>query len=107
MAMPDWVKKELRGNLAKASRAGRRAARTEPRASTAAYLARDEALHVELTNGAAFTLPVKLIPALAQASPRDIRTVQVLGRGGGLHWEPLDLDLDVPALVSSVFESRK
>ncbi len=26
-----------------------------------------------------------------------------LGRGGGLHWEGLDLDLSVPALVSSVY----
>lgn len=32
-----------------------------------------------------------------------MRSVEVLGRGGGLHWESLDLDLSVPALVSSVF----
>jgi uncharacterized protein DUF2442 len=107
MAMPEWVKKELRDNFAKASRAGRRAARAEPRAASATYRARDEALYVELTNGAAFTIPVKLIPALHQASPRDIREVEVLGRGGGLHWESLDVDLSVPALVSSVFEGRE
>ena len=83
MAMPEWVKKELRDNFANASRAGRRAVRTEPRAATAAYRARDEALHVKLTNGAAFTIPVKLIPALARAAARDIGTVEVLGRGGG------------------------
>jgi len=83
MAMPEWVKKELRDNFAKASRAGRRAARAAPRAATAAYRARDEALHVKLTNGAAFTIPVKLIPALARAAARDIGTVEVLGRGGG------------------------
>jgi hypothetical protein len=107
MAMPEWVKKELRENFAKASRAGRHAARTEPRAATAAYRAQDEALYVKLTNGAAFTIPVKLIPALARAAARDIRTVEVLGRGGGLHWESLDVDLSVPALVSSVFEGRE
>jgi len=107
MAMPEWVKKELRDNFAKASRAGRRAARAEPRAATATYRPRDEALYVELTNGAAFTIPVKLIPALQQASPRDIREVEVLGREGGLHWESLDVDLSVPALVSSVFEGRE
>jgi len=101
------VKKELRDNFAKASRAGRRAARTEPRAATAAYRARDEALHVKLTNGAAFTIPVKLIPALVRASPRDISSVEVLGREGDLHWESLDVDLSVSALVSSVFEGRE
>lgn len=104
MATPEWVSKELRENYAKASSAGRRAARTEPRAARATYLARDEALRVELTNGAVLTVPVALIPSLKRAPPRDIRAVEVLGRGGGLHWERLDLDLSVPALVSSVFE---
>jgi hypothetical protein len=104
MATPEWVKKELRANFARASRAGRRAGRAEPRAATATYRARDGSLHVVLTNGAAFVIPVKLIPALGRASPRELRSVQVPGRGGGLHWESLDLDLSVPALVSSVFE---
>ena|SRR5438045_3407606 len=103
MAMPEWVKKELRSNFARASRAGRWAAKTEPRAARAAYRARDKALRIELTNGAAITVPVKLIPGLKRAAPSDVRSVEVLGRGGGLHWESLDLDLSVPALVSSVF----
>ncbi|MGH8275084.1 MAG: DUF2442 domain-containing protein [Steroidobacteraceae bacterium] len=103
MAMPDWIKKELRTNFARASRAGRRAAKTEPRAARATYRARDKALRIELTNGAAITVPVKLIPGLKRATPSDVRSVEILGRGGGLHWDSLDLDLSVPALVSSVF----
>jgi hypothetical protein len=77
----------------------------KPRAAKAAYLARDAALQIELTNGARLSVPVRLIPSLRRATPRDIRSVQVLGRGGGLHWESLDLDLSVPALVASVFDS--
>jgi hypothetical protein len=103
MAMPEWVKKELRSNYARASRAGRLAAKTEPRAARATYHAKDDLLRIELTNGAAITLPVKLIPGLKRASPSDVRSVEILGRGGGLHWDNLDLDLSVPALVSSVF----
>jgi hypothetical protein len=103
MAMPEWVKKELKANFARASRAGRRAAKTEPRAARATYDAKDKALRIELTNGAAISLPVKLIPALKGASPNEVRSVEVLGRGGGLHWEALDVDLSVPGLVSSVF----
>ena len=103
MAMPEWVKKELRSNIARASRAGRRAAKMEPRAARATYRARDNALLIELSNGAAITVPVKLIPGLKRAAPTDVRSVEVLGRGGGLHWESLDLDLSVPALVSTVF----
>jgi hypothetical protein len=104
MATPEWIKKELRANFSKASRAGRQAAKAEPRAASATYRARDEALHVALTNGAKFTIPVKLIPELQKAPVRDIRKVEVLGRGGGLHWETLDVDISVPGLVASVFE---
>ena len=104
MATPEWIKKELRANFAKVSRAGRLAAKTEPRAASATYRARDEALYVVLTNGAKFIIPVKLIPELQKAPIRDIRKVEVLGRGGGLHWETLDVDISVPGLVASVFE---
>jgi hypothetical protein len=107
MAIPEWVKKELHANFAGASRTGRRAAKTEPRAARAIYRVREDALRIELTNGAAITVPVKLIPDLKGASPSEVRAVEVLGRGGGLHWENLDLDLSVPALVSSVFAGRE
>jgi len=103
MAMPEWIKKELRTNFARASRAGRQAAKTEPRAARANYQARDNTLRIELTNGAEITIPVKLIPALKGASQSEVREVEVLGHGGGLHWEALDVDLSVPGLVSSVF----
>ena len=103
MATPGWIKKELRSNFARASRAGRQAAKMEPRAARATYRARDNSLLIALTNGAAITIPVKLIPGLKRAAASDVRSVEVLGRGGGLHWESLDLDLSVPALVSSVF----
>ena len=103
MAIPEWAKKEVSANFARASRAGRRAAKTEPRAARATYDARNDALRIELTNGAAITIPVKLLPDLKGAAPSEVRSVEVLGRGGGLHWESLDLDLNVPALVSSIF----
>jgi len=101
--MPEWIDKELRANLGQASRAAHRAAKTKPRASSAAYDAKEHALRIELTNGAKIILPVRLIPSLKKVSSSNIRKVEVLGRGGGLHWENLDLDLSVPGLVSSVF----
>ncbi len=106
MATPEWAKKELRSHFASASRAGRRAGKSEPRALRVTYRTQQHDLRVELTNGAAITLPVRLIPGFERASPRDVRAVRVLGRGGGLHWERLDLDLSVPALVASVFAGR-
>jgi hypothetical protein len=79
----EWIKKELRVNFVKTSRAGRLAARAEPRAAHAAYRGRDQALHVELTNGAKVIIPVKLIPELKQSPVGDIRKIEVIGRGGG------------------------
>src|SRR5215470_20250913 len=87
-----WIDKELRENLARASRDGRRAARTEPRASTAVYRTKEHALRIELTNGTAVTLPVRLIPSLRRAAPRDIRAVEILGQGGGLQQSARDDD---------------
>jgi hypothetical protein len=104
MTMPEWIRKELSSSYAPASRAGRRAARTEPRAAKATYVERAKALSIELANGAIFTVPVKLIPGLRHAAARDLGAVEVLGRGGGLHWEKLHLDLSVPALVSSILK---
>jgi hypothetical protein len=98
-----WIEKELRENFARASRAGRRAARTEPRARAIVYRPKGRALKIALTNGAAITLPVELISHLRGASPREISEVEILGKGGGLHWERLDLDLSIPGLLSSVF----
>jgi hypothetical protein len=106
MAMPDWIKKELDTSLRAAAAVGRRAARSEPRAAKAAYVDRTRSLAIDLTNGASFSIPVKLIPWLKGFPPRQLRTVEVLGRGGGLHWEALDLDLSVPALVASIFEGN-
>jgi Protein of unknown function (DUF2442) len=103
VAIPEWAKNELRSAFVRASRAGRRAAKTEPRAARATYRARGDAIRIELTNGAVITLPVKLIPELKRAARSDVRSVEVLGRGSGLHWESLDVDLSVPGLVSSVF----
>ena len=103
MTVPEWAKKEVRSAFARASAAGRRAAKTEPRAARARYRARGAALGIELTNGAVITIPVKLIPHLKRAAPSDVQSVEVLGRRSGLRWKRLDLDLSVPALVSSVF----
>lgn len=101
--LPGWIEREVRSNFARASRAGRRSATMEPRAAVVDYRVREHTLRIGLTNGAAITLPVKLIPGLRNAAVRDLRAVEILGRGGGLHWEILDFDLSVPGLLSSVF----
>jgi len=55
--VPTWEEKEVRSNFARASRAGKRVAKTEPRASSAVYLPKGHALRIELTNGIAMSVP--------------------------------------------------
>jgi hypothetical protein len=76
--MPRRIHKELRSNFVRASRAGKRAARTEARARFVVYRPREHALRIELTNGVAIALPVKLIPDLRRAARRDVRAVEIL-----------------------------
>ena len=47
-------------------------------------------------------IPIQLIPELKHATHRDLRAIEVVGSGGGLHWEQLDVDVSVPGLVASV-----
>lgn len=101
MATPDWVQKELREHAARSTPA------PGPRASNARVLSRGTVLELEMTNGVVVRLPIALVPGLSKASPSE------RGRGGSrrplrrLHWPRLDLDLSVPALVSSAFEGRE
>ena len=43
------------------------------------------------------------ILGLAGAYPEDLAEVEVTPSGDGLHWEKLDADFSVPALLAGVF----
>ena len=90
-----------RARAARESKAGRRA-------TSARYDARTGRVMVELTSGFMFGFPAKAIPALAKATATPLAQVQVSPAGNGLHWEALDADLSVPALLlASVGHSDK
>lgn len=54
---------------------------------------------VETTTGHLFGFPVAGIAALQSASPDELQLVELSPSGSGLHWEQLDVDLDLPALL--------
>ncbi len=101
MATPDWVKKEITDHTARSTPS------LGPRAAKARILSRGRVLQLDMTNGVVVRLPIALVPGLSKASATERSAVEVAGRGGGLHWPRLDLDLSVPALVSSAFEGRE
>ena len=75
----------------------------EPRAE-AAYYDRDSGrIVIHLQHGAVFSFLAKLGQGLAGASPDDLASVEVTPSGTGLHWETLDADLSVPALLNGIY----
>jgi hypothetical protein len=69
------------------------------RAAEARYSAARHQLHIGLANGTVIGVPVDIVLALRGASPRELGGVEVSPTGSALHWERLDVDLSVPALV--------
>lgn len=90
-----------------ANERGRIARETQPHAQVARYDAKTDRVIVDLTNGATFAFPPRLVQGLQHATPAEIADVEVIGRGLGLHWEALDLDYTVPGLVNGVFGTAK
>jgi len=59
-------------------------------------------LRVEFTNGVSIVVPVELVEGLADATGGQLSRVEVEGGGTSLHWDELDVDLYVPALMQGV-----
>ena len=87
--------------------AQRRSARLhEPRAATVRYDQRSGRVVVELTNGCTFAFPPNLAEGLESATEDQLAQAEILGKGSGLHWEALDVDLSVPGLLAGLFGTK-
>lgn len=82
---------------------GRDARANEPRAAAARYDPAANRVIVDLENGCTFAFPPRLAQGLGGASEEQLADVEVLGRGHGLHWEALDVDLSLPDLMAGIF----
>ncbi|NOT01942.1 MAG: DUF2442 domain-containing protein [Phycisphaerales bacterium] len=59
----------------------------------------DANLWVELTDGRTLGVPLAYFPRLQRATPRQRARFEMSGGGTGLHWDSLDEDISVRALV--------
>jgi hypothetical protein len=59
----------------------------------------DSKLYVRLTDGREIGLPIDWFPRLRDASEADRKDWRFIGKGQGIHWESLDEDLSVTALL--------
>ena len=106
MARRELSDKEI---LAQIPRARLRAAQARAkglRATSATYDVHSGRVVMETSTGHLFGFPAAGVPALRNASPNDLKKVELTPSGSGLHWETLDVDLDVPALIVSVLGQK-
>ena len=89
-----------------ATKRGEAAVRRGPRAKSAYYDRKNKRPVVELLNGAAFVVPADLVQGLRNGKPEEIAAVEIGPFGLSLHWEKLDTDCDVPALLEGLFGTR-
>lgn len=85
---------------------GRAAHANEPRAAAARYDRASSRIIVDLENGCTFAFPPRLAQGLEGASDDQLAAVEILGRGYGLHWEELDVDLSLPGLMAGIFGTK-
>jgi hypothetical protein len=95
------------GQIEAATARGAERLRAEPRALAARFDPASGVVIVDLTNGATFAFPPRLVEGLTDATPAQLAEVEVLGLGFGLHWESLDVDYTVAGLLNGVFGTAR
>jgi len=78
-----------------------------PRAISAAYLPKDDAVMIVLATGVTLTIPRTVLQGLENATLGDLTAVDIEDFGSSLRWNTLDVDHYVPALIDGIFGSRK
>lgn len=70
----------------------------EPMATAVSFDA--DNMWVQLSDGRQLGVPLAYFPRLAGASPTQRKKCLISGGGVGLHWDDLDEDISVPALLA-------
>ena len=105
MATKAQIARALKGHSTAAAK-GRDRRKRGDLAASARYEPDRNRVHVELLSGSALAIPVELIQGLKGATPAQLREVVVTGRGYGLYWQALDVDVAVPDLIAGSLGTR-
>ena len=106
MAKTSRTDSEIIAQIPAARKRARNSLRTQPHAKEVRYDRSHRLLHVALTNGAAFSIPIDLIAGLGAASDSALSDVSVGPAGVGIRLEKLDADLSVASLARAAFGSE-
>lgn len=86
-------------------------ARTEdddPRAISVEYRpgAGLDLLILKMSDGQRVCIPRENLQGMQGATKQQLSNIEILGKGTGLHWPDLDVDLYVPALLQHIYGNR-
>lgn len=56
-------------------------------------------MHIRLIDGREISIPLEWFPTLRDATPKQRKKWRLVGKGIGIHWDDLDEDISVPALL--------
>jgi hypothetical protein len=79
----------------------------DPRALTVEHIPTLKLLIVKLSSGRRLVLPIEDLQGLGNATSKQIQNYELLGRGTGISFPDLDVDLYVPALIEGVYGNRR
>jgi hypothetical protein len=80
---------------------------SEPRALTVEHIPSLNLLIVGLSNQRRLVLPTEEVQGLGSATHEQMRNYKLIGRGTGICFPELDVDLYVPALIEGVYGNRR
>ncbi|MDN7176655.1 DUF2442 domain-containing protein [Caballeronia sp. SEWSISQ10-4 2] len=66
----------------------------------------DGGVAIELSNGASFAIPARIIQGLENASDNDLTTIEITASGMGLYFPAVDADILVAPLVAGALGTR-
>jgi len=56
-------------------------------------------LHIRLLDGRELSVPLEWFPKLRNAADKQRDKWRLIGRGIGIHWDELDEDISIPAML--------
>ena len=77
-----------------------------PSAVAVKYIAGYDIYIVSLNDGSRMVLQRERLQGLQKATKQQLSNVEILGRGTGLHWRDLNVDLYIPALRKGIFGNK-
>jgi hypothetical protein len=79
----------------------------EPLAQSVEYVPKLKLLIVGLSNGRRLVLPMEDVQGMGGATKKQLQNYELLGRGTGISFPDIDVDLYVPALIEGVYGNRR